>query len=99
MKCAASDARWRHYLERGREVEPNRGRERSGSPQAQPERRGNSQTPCHRNQVVIRQPHCHPERSEGPMQVVMLSEARGTLALPNPIVILSGAKDLCNESC
>jgi hypothetical protein len=29
------------------------------------------------------------------MQVVMLSKARGTLATPNPIVILSEAKDLC----
>jgi len=45
------------------------------------------------------EPHCDPERSEGPMQRVMLSKARGSLATPNPIVILSGAKDPCNESC
>ena len=29
----------------------------------------------------------------------MVSKARGTLATPNPIVILSEAKDPCNESC
>ena len=49
-------------------------------------------TPKH---IVIRQTHCHPERSEGPMQLVMVSKARGSLAIPNPIVILSEAKDRC----
>ena len=50
------------------------------------------------NPIVIRQPRCHPERSEGPMQVVMLSKARRKIASPNPVVILSEAKDPCNES-
>src|SRR3954471_16998954 len=96
MKCAASDARWRHYLERDREVEPNCGRERSGNPQANPEHsEGTPNRIVIAKHIVSRQPHCHPERSEGPMQVVMLSKAGGTTATPNPTVILSEAKDLC----